>query len=175
MSTNDVPGAVAANNDKLRQGCWAEHSDGSLIYVYDTEVDNVIYSMFDLSLNPVMEYRHRMPVGDFEKAFSCSRADIHKPVTVGGKTIKKELWTWHDKTPFPWDRIIKSGLQSVPKIAMAEEQISAAQRVARDLRLRGATLKDGEVDHMQDQERPKDTSSDIIARLGKAFDAFMNG
>jgi len=31
MSTNDVPGAKAANNDALAMGCWAEHADGSLI------------------------------------------------------------------------------------------------------------------------------------------------
>lgn len=33
MSTQDVPGANRANRDQLASGCWAEHEDGSLLFV----------------------------------------------------------------------------------------------------------------------------------------------
>ena len=49
MSTNDVPGANPANADKLGAGSWAEHEDGSLIFVKGTERGDVVYEMFDLS------------------------------------------------------------------------------------------------------------------------------
>jgi len=61
MSTNDVPGHNPVNNDELRSNCWAEHDDGSLILVQSTEGGRVIYMMFDLSVEPVVEYRDAMP------------------------------------------------------------------------------------------------------------------
>ena len=57
MSTNDVPGADPRNSDELATGCWAEHEDGSLIFVESTEVNRVIYSVFDMSRTPPLEYR----------------------------------------------------------------------------------------------------------------------
>ena len=54
MSTTDVPGANPANRDELGVGSWAEHADGSLIFVESTEGDRVVYSMFDVSAEPVM-------------------------------------------------------------------------------------------------------------------------
>ena len=36
MSTNDVPGAKAANGDELAALNWAEHDDGSYIFVLGT-------------------------------------------------------------------------------------------------------------------------------------------
>lgn len=169
MSTNDVPGAVASNRDELRQGCWAEHEDGSLIYVYDTEGDQVIYTLIDTSVDPVMDYRDRMSIGDFERTFSCSKADINKPVQVAGKTVAKALWTWHDKTPFPWSRVIKAGLQSVPKVAMVEETLSAAARIAKDLKLRA---KPFDADNMTDKERPAAARS-MMSRIKSAAQEFM--
>lgn len=43
MATYDSPGSNPANNDKLSRGNWAEHADGSLIYVKDIdENDRVV-------------------------------------------------------------------------------------------------------------------------------------
>lgn len=168
MATNDVPSPK--RGEELRQGCWAEHEDGSLIFVYDTEIDRVVYTLFDLSVDPVMDYRHAMPIGDFERTFSCSKADINKPVVVGGKKVTKQQWLWHDKTPFPWSRVIKDGLQSVPKVSMAEDQISAAARVAKDLALRGKAVSEDSYTDVRDDVRPNRTIRD---RLGAALDAFL--
>src|SRR5437868_2055043 len=100
MATTDVPGANPANGDQLKMGCWAEHSDGSLIFVESTEGGRVVYSIFDMSKMPIIEYRDAMPEDTFKKTFS--RRD-------GNLLIRTINWTWHDKTPFPWDRVIKAG------------------------------------------------------------------
>lgn len=123
MSTNDVPGANPDNDDELGVGCWAEHNDGSLIFVESTEADRVIYSMFDMAKTPIVEYRDAMPTASFEKTFSRD--------SVAG------AWTWHDKTPFPWDRVIKGGAQDGARHAYARDTLNAAERVAESLRLRG--------------------------------------
>lgn len=101
MSTNDVPGADPAHRDTLGVGCWAETTDGSLLFVESTEGKHVVYSMFDTGRKPIVEYRDKMKRKDFEKQFSFY-AD-------GAKPAGKVKWTWHDKTPFDWDRVIKSG------------------------------------------------------------------
>ena len=136
MSTNDVPGAKPVNNDKLDVGCWAEHADGSYIFVQGLEDDRVIYSIFDPSKAPMLEYRDAMLIGDFEKAFSCTRDDIGKQHRVGGKFVTKALWVWHDKSAFPWDKIMQMA-QDGPKFVSAGDIISAGARVAADLQLRG--------------------------------------
>jgi len=123
MSTHDVPGSNPANGDQLGIGCWAEHDDGSLIFVESTESDRVIYSMFDLDKSPPIEYRDAMSTVAFEKAF--------------GRDADVGPWTWHDKTLFPWDRVIKAGVPDGTRHAFADHQISAAQRVADSLKLRG--------------------------------------
>jgi len=133
MSTNDVPGANPANNDELAMGCWAEHDDGSLILVESTEGDRVIYSMFDLSKSKPVEYRDAMPKAIFEKTFSYDADDDD-----GG--APGVIWTWHDKTPFPWDRVIKAGAEDGPRDVSAEDTLSAAARVAESLRLRGERI-----------------------------------
>jgi hypothetical protein len=129
MSTNDVPGANPDNNDELGMGCWAEHHDGSLIFVESTEGDRVVYSIFDMSRTPPIEYRDAMPTAVFEKAFSYGgdHDDIDNPGN----------WTWHDKTPFDWNRVIKAGVPDGVKAAFADHTLSAAQRVADSLKLRG--------------------------------------
>lgn len=126
MSTQDVPGANPANGDELTMGCWAEHEDGSLIFVESTEADRVVYSIFDLSVDPPLEYRDAMPRHGFERAFSY-------PTETGDK------WTWHDKTPFPWERIMDD-FQPGSRPASAVAQLSAAARVAKHLDLKAGEI-----------------------------------
>ena len=162
MSTNDVPGANPAHHDELAMGCWAEHDDGSLIFVESTEVSRVIYSMFDMAKTPPVEYRDSMPEASFKKTFSWD------PSKKGS-----EKWTWHDKTPFPWDRVIKGGFNDGQKVAVsAEEQLTAAERVAESLRLRGARVARDQYRHRADDERPAprgDNVSVIMDKLNRAF------
>jgi hypothetical protein len=158
MSTHDVPGYKAENNDKLATGSWAEHDDGSLIFVESTEANRVVYSMFDMAKLPPVEYRSAMPQVTFEKTFSFGN-DLD------------EVWTWHDKTPFPWDRVIKAGVSDGVKPAFAEHTMTAAERVAESLRLRGGRIS-GDMGHMADQVRARGVSiwdkiSRAVAELGK--------
>src|SRR5258707_185740 len=122
MSTHDVPGSNPANNDELGMGCWAEHDDGSLVFVESTEGDRVIYSMFDMARTPPVEYRDAMAQPVFEKTF--------------GRESDAGPWTWHDKTLFPWDRVIKAGFPDGARSPSAEHTMTAAQRVADSLQLR---------------------------------------
>lgn len=157
MSTYDVPGANPANNDELRMGCWAEHDDGSLIFVYSTEGNRVIYTMFDLAKDPIVEYRDSMRQDAFEKTFTW---DPTKKAKKGA-----EKWLWHDKTPFPWDRIIKDGGQDGIKFASASALKTAAERVAESLRLRAETVKDGAYNHMV--KRSFDKTRSLVAGFGR--------
>jgi hypothetical protein len=75
MSTHDVPGAVPAHQDKLAMGCWAEHEDGSLLFVESTEGGRVIYSIFNMAVTPPVEFRDAMPQKGFEDLFSISSSD----------------------------------------------------------------------------------------------------
>lgn len=122
MSTNDVPGANPANADELKMGCWAEHRDGSLILVESTEASRIIYSIFDMAAAParVIEYRDAMPETSFKSTFSWDST---------GKKSMNEKWTWHDKTPFPWDRIIKGGAKDGARAASAQHVLNAAQEI----------------------------------------------
>lgn len=119
MSTSDVPGANPQNGDDLKVGCWAEHDDGSMMFVESTEGGRIVYTMFDMNETPPVEYRDTMS----EKGFK----DIYT----------KAGWTWHDKTPFPWDKVIPHAKPGF-KYAHADDQISEAERIgrSRDLRRR---------------------------------------
>lgn len=139
MSTNDVPGNNPSNNDELACGCWAEHEDGSLIFVEANEGSRVIYSIFDMEKSPPIEYRDAMPEFNFKKAFSWKPGDN-----------ADDKWTWHDKTPFPWDTVIKAGASDGGRFAMADHQLTAAQRLAESLKLRGAAVRD-DILHRTDQ------------------------
>lgn len=130
MSTNDVPGAKAENHDTLAMGCWAEHKDGSLMFVESTEGSRVVYSIFDMSKTPPVEYRDAMLETSFKKTFSWDAS------------AKNEKWTWHDKTPFDWNRVIKAGATDGGRLPSAEHIMTAAERVAESLQLRGAELRD---------------------------------
>lgn len=144
MSTHDVPGAVESNHDELAMGCWAEHDDGSLLFVESTEGGRVIYSVFNMAMNPPVEYRDAMPLKGFQNLFSWSKK---KTTAKPKKRVKKMtdidedglledvMWTWHDKTPFPWDRVIEAGTKDGVRHVSVEDQLNAALRVAKSRRL----------------------------------------
>jgi len=121
MSTKDVPGSNPANNDELAMGCWAESDDGSLILVEAVEGNQVVFSIFDVSKDPVVEYRDAMPKDGFETEFS------------------KNDWTHHDKTPFPWDKVMEN-FNSGSRFASAEGLLNAAEKVAQHRGLKGGVL-----------------------------------
>jgi hypothetical protein len=129
MSTNDVPGANPANADVLAMGCWAEHEDGSLILVEAVEAGTVVYSIFDVADTPV-EYRDAMPEQTFKDRFSWHPDD---PAAV--------KWTWHDKQPFPWQRVM-ANFPPGQRAPSAEAHLSAAARVARSLGLRAERIRE---------------------------------
>jgi len=159
MSTNDVPGANSIHNDVLAMGCWAEHKDGSLILVNSTEGGRVIYSIFDVDTDPITEFRDAMPEKGFEKHFSWK------------KGIKNSVkWIWHDKTPFPWDRIIKQGAKDGIRYASAHDQLNAAQKVAKSLTLHGKDFDKEVLDHVQDIERSIPAKS-VKQRIQNAISA----
>lgn len=153
MSTNDVPGANPVNSDTLKMGCWAESSDSSLIFVESVENGRVIYSVFDRSKQPIIEYRDAMDEKQFKRYFS--------------KSSKGITWTWHDKTPFPWDVVIKEGAKTGGRFSSLGDMIteaqsmletherltgntlitkSAAETVADDLALQGRALTPDDID-----------------------------
>lgn len=154
MATDDVPGANPANGDKLAMGCWAEHKDGSLIFVESTEGERVVYSIFDMSKTPIVEYRDAMPAVNFKQQFSWRSSG----------TVR---WTWHDKTPFPWDRVIRDGAQDGSRLASAADTLTAAERVAESLRLRAR-----DYDHRNDDraERRYPRVGAILDKLHKTLD-----
>lgn len=137
MSTNDVPGAKPGNRDELATGCWAEHEDGSMIFVESTEGGSVVFSMFDTRTEPLTEYRHRMPERGFKTQFSWKPDDPDS-----------EQWTWHDKTPFPWDRIIKEGARPGMRHPSADDTLSAAERVARSMGVHGVERERTDYSHL---------------------------
>lgn len=132
MSTNDVPGANPANKDVLAMGCWAEHEDGSLIFVESVEAGRVVYSIFDVAQDPPVEYRDAMPEAGFKTRFTW------KP-----RAKDMEKWTWHDKTPFPWEDVMHD-FPSGEKYVQASDELSAAQRVAQSLHLRAERVRERE-------------------------------
>lgn len=159
MSTNDVPGHVAQNKDVLAAGCWAEHQDGSLIYVKGTENGTVVYEIYDMVTPPVY-YQDAMLEAAFKDQFSFPPA---------GKSPDK--WTWHDKTPFPWSRVMKTFDKPRPAHADVMDQQTAAERVAESLKLRARRVQPSEVEPRTEQIREK--GKGILERLTRAFDAFV--
>jgi hypothetical protein len=160
MSTDDVPGANPVNADKLMSGCWAEHDDGSLLYVKGTEGGQVVYELYDLDQDPPVYYQDAMREEAFKDSFSFP------PV---GKSA--ERWTWHDKTPFPWSRVMKTFDKPRPMHADVHDQISAAARVAQSLRLRAQRLTSEHVGSGAPRVVSKGGRG-IIERLQRALDAF---
>lgn len=148
MSTNDVPGAKTTNNDVLAMGCWAEHSDGSLILVEGVEGGRVIYSIFDTEKG--VEYRDAMSEKGFKDLFSW------KPAKTD--SIR---WTWHDKTPFAWDRVLGE-FSSGQRHVSAQAQLSAAAQVAESLDLRAEKIDVNRVGNART----------MLSRLSDAVEAF---
>lgn len=158
MATNDVPGANPVNNDELHVGCWAEHADGSLILVMGLTKGRVVYSIFDLSTDPPVEYRDAMPEDGFKKDFSFASG--------------KDKWTWHDKTEFPWNRVMKD-FKDGSRFASANDLINAAQRVVKSRSIRsGAPVTDSAMGELKQEVESTlrtmmRTLQDAIGRLGR--------
>lgn len=192
MSTNDCPGARKSNNDELHGGCWAEHPDGSLIIVHSTEGKRVLYDVFEIKEASIREFRGIMAETEFKEEFSYN-AKKDKGDGVS------ERWTWHDKTEFPWDKIMEAGekmlaLQeadptgkavAVAKVgaAMIEDQgddgiepfknaddlSTAARRVAKTLGLKGGKFDMSKAKHLVQSKGGKTAKETVLGRLGRAF------
>ncbi len=150
MSTNDVPGYKKEHQDELAMGCWAEHDDGSLILVEAMEGGRVVYCIFDMDPDPPVEYRDAMLEDDFKEKFSW-------PTDTGDK------WTWHDKTPFPWDRIMDE-FPAGNKASSAGAIMNAARRVAESLRLRAGGIAD------RGRRRKGSSARQVIDKLQETLD-----
>ena len=160
MSTHDVPGARPENRDVLAMGCWAEHDDGSLILVESVEGGTVVYSIFDVSRDPVVEYRDAMPEAGFKNRFSW------KPDADDDDNL---VWTWHDKTLFPWERVMRD-FPAGTRHASAVAVMTAAERVARSLDLRAGEVRRREYA----QPGSHRTGRTIMERLRDAVDALRD-
>jgi hypothetical protein len=132
MSTNDVPGAKPENADTLHGGCWAEHSDGSMMVVYAVEGGRVIFSIFNLAASPPLDYRTAMNEEAFKLQFSWRPSDK--------KSVK---WTWHDKSPFPWSRVVQADMRPMPSTS---DQVTAALSAVESLALVGITPEGKPID-----------------------------
>lgn len=162
MATNDVPGANPVNKDELHAGCWAEHPDGSLIFVLSGENDRIVFQIYDLNQAHPMYYQSALRIADFKTKFS------YPPI---GQSAEK--WTWHDKTAFPWDRVIKAiPDQPTPQYANAADNLSAAARVAASLQelVNPHTVNREQVEARQEQVRSKGRT--MTERLAAAIAAF---
>lgn len=160
MATNDCPGANPANADVLAAGCWAEHADGSLLFVKGTEAQQIVYELYDLDQDPPVYYQDAMRDQPFKDSFSY-------PPT--GKS--QEKWTWHDKTPFPWSRVMKTFDKPRPVHADVHDTLSAAARVAESLRLRAQQIPPSHFEHSADQPARKGRA--IIDRIQKAIEVLI--
>lgn len=168
MSTPDVPGYNPKNNDKLSKGNWAEHEDGSLIYVTDiTPKGKVIFELIDLkNRNNPLKYTHAKDLRDFQKSFS------YNPKSSDIDQIK---WTWHDKSPFPWEVVMKQLTNPTPLLPDVMDEPNAATKVAQSLQCRlveTLTEKDAlEMGGLTKKEGPS-TARSIFQRLRDAMNAF---
>jgi len=162
MSTQDVPGHGSAKSDTLAMGVWGEHDDGSLLFVESTEGGRVIYSIFDMAQTPIVEYRDAMPEKGFKETFS-----------FGSKNAKVDAgWVFHDKTPFPWDKIMAAGGKDGMRYASAEDQLNAAQRVAQSMEMRGSTFDEDKWAHLRDSVGRKGRM--IIDKIQRAVGELRN-
>ena len=210
MSTSDVPGNKKEHHDELGHGCWAEHEDGSLILVQSTEDKRVIYDVFDLKpgvatpegttvSKSVIEYRDVKAEKEFKKDFSYDPAK-------GKKDGVNEEWTWHDKTPFPWQRVIDAGMKlaelkhvdptgvlttaaalgnavssatgtgaDAEPFANSDELLTAAQRVAATLKLKGKAFHPSAASHLTSSKGGKTAKATVMGRIKGAFSALRGG
>lgn len=162
MSTQDVPGANPANHDVLAAGCWAEHEDGSLLYVKGTENQQVVYELYDVAIQPPRSYQDAMREAAFKSQFSFP------PV---GQSAEK--WTWHDKTPFPWSRVMTAINRPTPQYADVAAELSVAAKVAESLRLRAHEVHKSDIAANTDERSKKGKA--VMERLQSAYEAFIRG
>jgi len=137
MSTQDVPGFGCAVRDELAIGVWGEHPDGSLILIEGVEQGRVVFSMFDMEPTPPIEYRDSLPEDQFKRQFSFSSSD----------SIVKDGWQWHDKTQFPWNKIMDN-FPDGTRFPSADVIMNEAQRLARVRSLKGGVVKRENYEHM---------------------------
>ena len=149
MATDCAPGyqgpASDSKNDTLHVGCWAESKDGSLLFVKGVEptLNRVIFSLYDMSASPIMDFTDSMPIDDFKEFFSWG--------SVSNKKVKDNKWTWHDKTPFPWSKVVKSGARDGSNFASAADLLSQAARVSQALSITGQTFSKNDVGDFVDK------------------------
>ncbi len=157
MSTNDVPGANPVNKDYLDRGAWAEDKDQtSLVHVIGKEAGSVVFQLYDLDENPIIFYQNAMIESEFKDFFSVP--------PVGTSEVE---WTWHDKTDFPFDRVMKRFSSKASYHADVQEQMSAAKRINAKLKMKAQRLTEADVSAQMDQERGRGLA--IIDAIGNAL------
>jgi len=173
MATNDVPGSNPQNNDTLKPGCWAEHDDGSLIFVKDIdEHDRVIFDVYDLGgAVPRIFYPTPLARKKFNETFSFKATRRRKSTDA-----EPVLWTWHDKSPFPWNKVSRSVDSISAPVETSGAEPTAAERIAVDLQMRMSTVLTRKLVHENQglSERPVSRTSRTIAdRLKNAIAALV--
>ena len=101
---------------------------------------------------------------DFKAAFSWQPEKPSKKA----KSVPQIKWTWHDKTRFPWERVIKDGAKDGMRFACAADLRNAAERVADSLKLRAQAITDKS--HMVDQVRSSSKVGGFLRSLANALD-----
>jgi len=157
MSTNAVPGANPVNKEYLDRGAWAEDKDQtSLVHVIGKEAGSIVFQIYDLSEDPIIFYQDAMIESEFKNFFSVP--------PVGTSDV---VWTWHDKTDFPFDRVMKRFSSKASHHADVKDQLSVAQRIAAKLHIKGKRLTEEDVSAQTEQERGRGLA--IIDAIGDAL------
>jgi len=157
MSTTAVPGADPKNLDQLDQGCWAEDAgQTSLVHVIGHEHGSVVFQLYDLSETPIIFYQDAMLAKDFKDFFSVP------PFGTSDVT-----WTWHDKTNFPFDRVMKRFSSKTSHHADVQDQLSIVQKIAQKLHMTGSRLAKEELTAQVEQQRSRGEA--IIEVIGEAL------
>lgn len=143
MSTYDVPGANPVNADTIGPKQWAEHPDGSLLYIKGTEGGDVVYEVYDPRGGEyTVRYPHVMPVKEFMQQYS-----------IPPHGISKEKWIWHDKptSAFPWYRVLGRSSQDPHERQVVTRDhppdMTAASRLREALQLRAERVTHEAVQH----------------------------
>eukprot|EP00697_Spironema_sp_BW2_P016820 gnl/Spiro4/8261_TR4368_c0_g2_i1.p2 gnl/Spiro4/8261_TR4368_c0_g2~~gnl/Spiro4/8261_TR4368_c0_g2_i1.p2 ORF type:complete len:104 (-),score=14.51 gnl/Spiro4/8261_TR4368_c0_g2_i1:166-477(-) len=95
-------------------------------------------------------------------------ASFKTTFTWDSKKKASEKWTWHDKTPFPWDRVIKAGVSDGPRNASAADVMNAAERIAQSLKLKGAEIHKDRAAGKIDQQVPAQAGV-ILEKIARAI------
>lgn len=73
-------------------------------------------------------------------------------------------WTWHDKSPFPWTRVMRD-FPSGEKYADVQDELNAAQRVAQSLQLRAEAVREREYANPSEQRAATAIMSGILEAI----------